>query len=66
MKIEKEHRKSTLMSWTKDALTDYIMCLEHNNNVLHDTIDKQAQNWIQITKDWQPVKDKIKQGETNE
>ncbi len=50
MKIEKEHRKTTLMQWTKEQLIEHIMCLEHNNNVLHDTIDQQAQNFKELLK----------------
>lgn len=45
MKIEKEHRKSTLMSWTKEQLVERIMCLEHNNNVFNERLDQQAKNF---------------------
>lgn len=48
MKIEKEHQHSTLMNKSKIELANYIMTLEHNNNVLHDTIDTQAENFKEL------------------
>lgn len=45
MKIEKEHKKETLMNWKKEKLVDWVLALEHNNNVLHDTVDTQAENF---------------------
>jgi hypothetical protein len=45
IQIEKEHKKSALMSRKKKDLVDLIMCLEHNNNVLHDTINRQVENF---------------------
>ena len=42
MKIEKEHKQSTLMRWSKRDLVEQIMVLEHNNNVLHETIHQQS------------------------
>ena len=30
VKIEKEHKRKTLMGWTKKELADQIMVLEHN------------------------------------
>lgn len=67
MKIEKEHRKSTLMSWEKQQLVELIMCLEHNNNVLHDTIDQQAMNFEKLlgeeTNDWIPCNERLPEPE---
>lgn len=33
---------STLMNWSKKDLVNHCMALEHNNNVLHVTIDTQT------------------------
>lgn len=49
MKIEKEHRKSTLMSWEKQQLVELIMCLEHNNNELNERLDQQAINFEKLS-----------------
>jgi len=48
LQIEKEHKRSTLMSNKKKDLVDQIMYLEHNNNVLHDTLNQQAENFKQV------------------
>lgn len=45
MQIESEHKKSTLMNKSKKYLVDEIVRLEHNNNVLHNTIDQQYINF---------------------
>ena len=37
--MEKEHRKSTLMNYTKEQLVEYCMCLEHNNIEAQYTLD---------------------------
>ena len=58
MKIEKEYKKSTLMNWKKEDLVEHILCLIHNNNVLHDTLDTQAQNYINATR-WIPVSERL-------
>ncbi|MBD5105451.1 MAG: hypothetical protein HDT41_00430 [Lachnospiraceae bacterium] len=42
MRIELEHKKSTLMSQTKKELVNYIQCLESNNNALWSVIDTQS------------------------
>ena len=44
MKIQKEHKKETLMRWTKEKLAEHIMRLEHNLNVLNDKFDAQYYN----------------------
>lgn len=48
MNIEFEHKKSSLMSKTKEELAEQVMRLEHNNNVLHNTIDQQAENFAML------------------
>lgn len=48
MKIEKEHKRATLMHKTKEELIDYIICLEHNNNVLQESFEVQYQNCVKI------------------
>lgn len=58
MKIEKEYKKSTLMNWKKEDLVEHILCLIHNNNVLHETLDVQAQNYINATR-WIPVSERL-------
>jgi len=45
LQIEKEHKMSSLMSYKKEDLVNKIMSLEHNNNVLHNTLDQQAENF---------------------
>ena len=45
MNLEKEHKRSTIMSAKKKELVDQIMWLEHNNNVLNNTLDQQAKNF---------------------
>lgn len=51
VQIEKEHRESVLMNWTKKRLVEQIMCLEHNNNVLHDTVNTQYENYLKLVAD---------------
>lgn len=42
IKWEKEYSDSTLMSFTKKQLIEYIHCLVYNNNVLQETVNEQA------------------------
>lgn len=51
MKVQKEHRKETLMRWTKDYLVDYVMCLEHNINAVNESFDNQYNNCLKILDD---------------
>ena len=51
MKIEKEHKQRTLMRWSKRELVEHIMVLEHNNNVLHETIHQQFINFSEMMKE---------------
>lgn len=51
LQIEKEHREFVLMNWTKKRLVEQIMCLEHNNNVLQDTVNTQYENYLKLVAD---------------
>lgn len=51
LQIEKEHKKSTLMSKQKKDLVEQIMYLEHNNNVLNERVNQQAVNFNKLCKD---------------
>lgn len=42
-KFEKEYTESTLMNRKKSDLVNHIQCLAHNNNVLHERINRQAE-----------------------
>lgn len=56
MNYQKQHKKFTLMRWTKEDLVDYIIMLEHNINVLNDTLDNQYNNCVKLFNDMQTVK----------
>lgn len=43
IKFEKQYTESTLMNMKKSNLVNYIQCLVHNNNVLHERINRQAE-----------------------
>lgn len=51
--IEKVHKRTSLMSKKKKELVDHIMFLEHNNNVLNDTLNQQAENFKILLKEHQ-------------
>ena len=55
MKTQKEHRKSTLMSWSKEELAEHIMCLEHNINALNESFDNQYNNCLKLLNDMELV-----------
>lgn len=65
MKIEKEHKKSTLMNMSKDRLSELVMCLEYNNNVLHGTIDQQYKNFKALLPKWIPVTERLPEDKVN-
>ena len=48
IKWEKEYSDSTLMSFTKKQLIEYIHCLVHNNNVLQETVNEQADTMTKL------------------
>ena len=51
MKVQKEHRKATLMQWTKKELAEYIICLEHNINAVNESFDIQYNNCLKLLDD---------------
>ena len=57
MKVQKEHRKSALMRWTKEELADHIVCLEHNYNALYQSFDNQYHNCLKLLDDMKLVND---------
>lgn len=58
--MEKEHRKSTLMNYTKEQLVEHIMCLEHNNNVLEENFNRQYENCMKLLNDMNLINDTYK------
>ena len=58
--MEKEHRKSTLMGYSKEYLVEYCMCLEHNNNVLEQNFEQQYKNCMQLLDDMKLINDTYK------
>lgn len=58
--MEKEHRKSTLMNYTKEQLVDYCMCLEHNNNVMEQNFNQKYRNCMQMLDDMKLLNDTYK------
>lgn len=51
MKTQKEHKKETLLRWTKEELADYIMRLEHNINAVSESFDNQYHNCLKLLDD---------------
>ena len=51
MITQKEHKKETLMRWSKEELAEYIMCLEHNINVVSESFDNQYHNCLKLLGD---------------
>ena len=58
--MEKEHRKSTLMNYTKEELVEYCMCLEHTNNVLEHNFENQYRNCMKLLDDMKLINDTYK------
>ena len=56
MKAQKEHKKSTLMKWSKEELVEYIMCLEHNINAVNESFDNQYHNCVRLLTEMTTVK----------
>lgn len=50
---DKMHRRSSLMSSDKKDLVEHIILLEHNNKVLNDTLNQQAENFKTLLKEYQ-------------
>lgn len=57
MKVQKEHKKSNLMHWTKKELVEHIVCLEHNYNVLYETFNNQYNNCLKLLDDMKLIND---------
>ena len=55
MITQKEHKKETLMRWSKEELAEYIMCLEHNINVVRESFDNQYHNCLKLLDDMKLV-----------
>lgn len=55
MKKQKEHKKQTLLNWSKEELADYIMMLEHNINVVNESFDVQYNNCLKMLDDMKLV-----------
>ena len=73
MKVQKEHKKATLMRWSKEELAEYILCLEHNINALNDSFENQYCNCVKmladmavVNKTYTEAKSIIKQSERSE
>ena len=41
-------KKSTLQNYTKVQLIDIVLCLQHNNEVLEQTLDQQYHNALKL------------------
>lgn len=50
-KMQKEHKKQTLLNWSKEELADYIMMLEHNINVVNESFENQYNNCLKMIDD---------------
>lgn len=48
MKVEKEYSESYLMTWSKKQLVEQVIMLTKNNNILHDTINQQYENFKKL------------------
>ena len=45
---QKEHKKATLRTWSKEELIDYILMLEHNINATGESFDIQYKNVVKL------------------
>lgn len=48
IKTQKEHKKATLMCWSKEELAEHIMMLEHNINALKESFENQYSNCLKL------------------
>ena len=55
MITQKEHKKETLMRWSKEELAEYVICLEHNINVVSESFDNQYHNCLKLLDDMKLV-----------
>jgi len=56
----KIHEKRTLMGWTKEALVERVMCLEHNNAAQAESFEIQYQNCMKMVDDMNLLNDGLK------
>lgn len=56
----KIHTKNTLMNWSKEALVEHIMCLEHNNAAMSESFEIQYQNCVKMVDDMSLLNDGLK------
>lgn len=59
MKLE-EHRKSTLMAYSKEELADHCVALEQTNNALRQTFEIQYDNCLKMVNDMKILNDGLK------
>ena len=57
MRVQKEHRITALMRWSKKELAEHIVCLEHNYNALNESFDNQYHNCLKILDDMKLIND---------
>ena len=55
MITQKEHKKATLMHWSKEELAEHIMMLEHNINALNESFEDQYSNCLKLIEDMKLV-----------
>ena len=48
---QKEHKKATLMRWSKEDLAEHVMMLEHNINALKESFENQYSNCLKLLDD---------------
>ena len=51
MKTNKEHKRATLLGWSKEELVDYVIMLEHNINAVNERFDVQYNNCLKMLED---------------
>lgn len=61
MNYQRKHAKSTLMHSSKEQLVDYILTLEHNLDVLHQSFDNQYNNCVALLENMRIVNDTYKE-----
>ena len=49
--MQKEHKKRTLLGWSKEELADYCIMLEHNINAISESFDIQYNNCLKMLDD---------------
>lgn len=57
----KIHEKRTLTNWSKEALVERVMCLEHNNAAQAESFEIQYQNCMKMIDDMNLLNDRLKE-----